>query len=346
VLADGRVECEVCPRRCRLGEGQRGFCFVRQNVGGALDLTTWGRSSGFAIDPIEKKPLNHVAAGGAVLSFGTAGCNLACRFCQNWQISTAREVDALVAEAGPETIAAAAVAAGARGVAYTYNDPVAFAEYAIDTAAACRERGLLNIAVSAGYICPEPREELFGAMDAANIDLKSFDERFYRTVTGGRLGAVLDTLRWLVREAGVWTEITTLLIPGHNDSDRELAELTAWIADELGPDVPLHFTAFHPTHRMRDVPRTPLATLRRARRIAQNAGLHHVYLGNVADAEGATTRCPGCGEGVVERDGHLVTAYRLTPDGRCAHCGQAVAGLWDPAVGGFDGRPRAIRLRR
>jgi pyruvate formate lyase activating enzyme len=311
-----------------LREGQRGFCFVRQNNGGAMELTTYGRSSGFAVDPIEKKPLYHFAPGASVLSFGTAGCNLACSFCQNWEISTARRMDALMDRAGPEQIAGAAADSGCRGVAYTYNDPIVFAEYAMDVAAACRERGLANVAVSAGYINPGAREEFFGAMDAANIDLKSFSDDFYRRLARGRLDPVLDTLRWLVRESGVWVEVTTLLIPGHNDSESELKALTGWIASELGPDVPLHFSAFHPAHRLRDVPRTPLATLRRARAIGREMGLRHVYTGNVRDLEGGATLCPDCGALAVARDGFAVTAHRLTAEGRCGDCGAPVAGRW------------------
>ncbi|MDR1808710.1 MAG: AmmeMemoRadiSam system radical SAM enzyme [Propionibacteriaceae bacterium] len=343
-VPDGRVECDLCPRHCRLREGQRGFCFVRQNSGGALDLTTYGRSSGFCVDPIEKKPLNHFYPGSAVLSFGTAGCNLACQFCQNWDISAARAMDRLMDAATPDEIAAAAAATGSRSVAYTYNDPVIFAEYAIDTAAACHARGLANVAVTAGYIEPAARQEFFAGMDAANVDLKSFNPDFYRRLTGGRLETVLDTLRYLVRETAVWTEITTLVIPGYNDSDAELGALAAWVAGELGSDVPLHFTAFHPDYRLRDVPRTPLATLRRARARALGEGLRYVYTGNVLDAAGATTTCPGCGASVIAREGYDVTLYRVTPDGTCAVCGGPIAGRFDAAPGGFGGRRVPVRL--
>jgi len=328
VTGDGRVECDLCPRHCRLREGQRGFCFVRQNVGGRLMSSTYGRSSGFCVDPIEKKPLYHFHPGSTVFSFGTAGCNLGCQFCQNWDISTARRMDRLMAEASPAEIARAAFGAGCRSVAYTYNDPVIFAEYALDTAAACRPLGLHNVAVTAGYIDPEPRVEFFAAMDAANVDLKSFDPGFYRRLTGGRLEVVLETLRHLVRATSVWTEITTLLIPGLNDSDREIGALAEWVAGELGPDVPLHFTAFHPDHRLRHVPGTPLSTLRQARDLARREGLRHVYTGNVIDAAGATTFCPGCGEAVVTRRGFAVTSHRLGPDGVCPDCGGRVAGRW------------------
>ena len=329
-LDDGRVQCTLCPRRCTLREGQRGFCFVRARVGDRMVLTTYGRSSGFALDPIEKKPLAHVLPGSTILSFGTAGCNLACRFCQNWEISTSRELDTLASQASPEALAQAATRVGAVGVAFTYNDPVVFAEYAIDTAAACHDAGLLAVAVSAGWIEPAPRRELFGAMDAANIDLKGFTEHFYRRTTGARLADVLDTLVD-VRAMGTWLELTTLLIPGRNDSAEELAAQCAWIVGELGSEVPLHFSAFHPAHRMRDVPRTPVATLLRARAIARDAGLEHVYLGNVRVPGGSTTHCSACGSVLVDRESYEVTGYRLTPHGTCPDCGRLLPGIWDPA---------------
>jgi pyruvate formate lyase activating enzyme len=301
---------------------------VRQNIGGALELTTYGRSSGFANDPVEKKPLYHFLPGSRVFSFGTAGCNLGCRFCQNWQISTARDMDLLMARASPEQIDQAAVAAGCEAVAYTYNDPIIFTEYAVDAAVAARGRGLKNIAVSAGYVTPAGAADLFGAMDAANIDLKSFDPVFYRRITGGRLEVVQETLRHLVHQTSVWTEVTTLVIPGLNDSEAEIDQLSGWIASELGPDVPLHLSAFHPAARMLDRPRTPLATLRRARRQARANGLRHVYLGNVQDAEGSTTFCPDCGAVLVVRDGYRVRRQGLTATGRCPDCGADIPGRW------------------
>lgn len=327
---DGRLRCDLCPRHCTLRDGQRGFCFVRVRRGDAIVLTTYGRSSGFALDPIEKKPLSHVLPGSTILSFGTAGCNLACKYCQNWEISTSRDIDTLAATATPTALAAVAQKEGAVGVAFTYNDPVIFAEYAIDTATACHEAGLMAVAVSAGWIEPGPRRELFGAVDAANIDLKGFTEEFYRRTTGARLGDILDTLVD-IRAMGTWLEVTTLLIPGFNDSDAELAALCAWMAAELGTEVPLHFTAFHPAHRMLDVPRTPMARLRRARAIAHDAGLAHVYLGNVRDNDAATVRCAGCGCALVEHEGYRLSAYRVTAHGTCPLCDRPVAGIWDPA---------------
>jgi pyruvate formate lyase activating enzyme len=327
LLPAGDVRCELCPRYCRLRAGRRGFCFVRQNNGGLLELTAYGHPSGLHADPVEKKPLFHFLPGSQVLSFGTAGCNLACEFCQNWELSTAQDFARMAVAAAPEEVARAAVQSGCASVAYTYNDPVVFAEYAIDTAAASRERGLANVAVTAGYINPEPRAEFFAAMDAANIDLKSFSPSFYRKLTGARLQPVLDTLEYVARETDVWLEVTTLLIPGYNDSDAELGELSAWIAGHLGPEVPLHFTAFHPAHRMRGVARTPAATLARARQIALSNGLEHVYTGNVRDPEGANTYCPGCGAMLIARDWHAVTANRLNA-GRCPDCGRQLAGVF------------------
>jgi len=341
---DGRVRCTLCPRLCTMGDGQRGFCFVRANDGGQLVLTTSGRSSGFCIDPIEKKPLHHFHPGTAALSFGTAGCNLACKFCQNWDISKARAFDRLQDSASPEAIADAAVETGCRSVAYTYNDPIIFAEYAIDTAVACHDRGVLNVAKTNGYISPGPRVDFFAPMDAANVDLKGFTDEFYVHLTGAHLRPVLDTLVYLAHETSVWLEVTTLVVPGANDSAAEIAELAGWVLRELGPDVPLHFSAFHPDYKMLDTPTTPLETLLRARTIAEDAGLHYVYVGNVSSADGETTRCPGCRRALIRRNWYDVTRYDLTPEGRCPQCGTAIAGRFDAVPGHFGSRRVPIRL--
>jgi len=339
-LADGRLQCDLCPRDCKLHDGQRGLCFVRERRGDAMVLATYGRSSGFAIDPIEKKPLNHFHPGSSVLSFGTAGCNLACKFCQNWDISKSRAMDRLQDEASPQRIAAAAQASGAASVAFTYNDPVIFAEYAMDTADACHALGIHTVAVTAGYIHPAPRRAFFDKMDAANVDLKAFTDRFYVEQTASHLAPVLDTLQHIVHDTRCWLEITTLLIPGLNDSTPELEAMTRWIVDHLGPDVPLHFSAFHPDHKLLDVPRTPGDTLTRARRIALDAGLRHVYTGNVHDTEGGRTSCPGCQAPLIERDWHAVLHYALDEAGACTHCGTAVAGRFDAGFAGRLGRRR------
>jgi pyruvate formate lyase activating enzyme len=346
LLPDGRMQCDLCPRDCKLHEGQRGLCFVRKREGDRMVLTTYGRSSGFCIDPIEKKPLNHFLPGTSILSFGTAGCNLACKFCQNWDISKSRETDTLMDAAQPEAIARAARDRGCSSVAFTYNDPVIFAEYAMDVADACRDIGIKSVAVTAGYISPEPRREFYAKMDAANVDLKAFTEDFYVKVCGARLAAVLETLKYLRHETGVWFEITTLLIPGSNDSDDEIDALTQWVASELGTDVPLHFTAFHPDWKMMDVPHTPVATLRRARAIGIRNGLRHVYTGNVYDPEGGRTFCTACGTALIERDGYRILHYRVTSDGRCARCGHALAGHFAEYRGSFGSRRIPVRLAR
>jgi pyruvate formate lyase activating enzyme len=334
---DGRIQCDLCPRDCRLKDGQRGLCFVRQREGDRMVLTTYGRSSGFAVDPIEKKPLNHFYPGTSVLSFGTAGCNLACKFCQNWDISKSREMERLADQASPEQIARAAKEAGCTSVAFTYNDPVIFAEYAMDVADACREIGIKAVAVTAGYMHPEPRRAFYAKMDAANVDLKAFTEDFYAKETASSLEPVKETLAYLVHETDVWTEITTLLIPGKNDSDRELGELSAWVASTLGPDVPLHFSAFHPDYRMTDIPRTPVETLHRARAIAKKEGLNHVYTGNVHDRAGDTTVCPSCAAEVIVRDWYEILESRLD-GGACGACGGKIAGRFGERIGRFGRR--------
>ena len=343
-LEDGRIQCDLCPRFCALREGQRGFCFARQCVGERIVLTTYGRSSGFCVDPIEKKPLHHFLPGTPVLSFGTAGCNLGCKFCQNWDISKSREFDRLADAASPAAIARAACNLGCASVAFTYNDPVIFLEYAVDVARACHELGVRTVAVSAGEICPEPREELFGHIDAANIDLKAFTERFYREICAGHLEPVLDTLRYLRHEAGVWIEITNLVIPGENDGDEEFDAMTRWVVDELGPDVPMHFTAFHPDWRMLDHRQTPIGTLKRAREIARSNGVRHVYMGNVHDPEGGATCCPGCGEVLVARTGYDITTYALDSRGRCPGCGATCAGRFGDRAGSWGSRRRPVRI--
>ncbi len=307
-------------------------------------LTTWGRSSGFCLDPIEKKPLAHFLPGTSVLSFGTAGCNLGCKFCQNHDISKAREWDVLADQATPGMIADAAAKNGARSVAFTYNDPVIFAEYAMDVADACRERGIKTVAVSAGYMHAEPRREFYAKMDAANIDLKGFTEDFYRKITLSHLAPVLDTLKYLKHETQVWFELTTLLIPGLNDSDAEIHELSAWVRENLGTDVPLHFSAFHPDFKMMDVPPTPPATLTRARRIALEEGLRHVYVGNVHDVEGDTTFCAGCRAPLLVRDWYEILEYRLGPGGECPSCGTKLAGVFEGAPGDFGRRRIPLRI--
>ncbi|MEZ5501387.1 MAG: AmmeMemoRadiSam system radical SAM enzyme [Halioglobus sp.] len=337
-LPDGQVQCDLCPRHCRLQEGQRGLCYVRQRLDGEVKLVSYGRSSGFCVDPIEKKPLNHFYPGSGVLSFGTAGCNLACKFCQNWDISKSRETDTLADAASPGQLARAARELDCRSVAFTYNDPIIFMEYALDVAAACRELDIRTVAVTAGYIDPAPRVEFFRGMDAANVDLKAFTDRFYYTVCGGRLEPVLDTLKYIRHETDTWLELTTLLIPGENDSPAELHAMTRWVVEHLGRDVPMHFTAFHPDWKMRDIERTPAATLTRAREIAMANGVRFAYTGNVHDPKGSSTWCPHCGELLIERDWHRLGHWGLDHRGNCAACGAVVPGR-------FDGVPQQAQTR-
>ncbi|MDH5785615.1 MAG: AmmeMemoRadiSam system radical SAM enzyme [Chromatiales bacterium] len=340
----GRVQCDLCPRDCKLKEGQRGLCFVRANVGGKIVLTSYGRSSGYCVDPIEKKPLNHFLPGTPVLSFGTAGCNLACKFCQNWDISKSRETDTLADAASPDLIASAAEELGCRSVAYTYNDPVIFHEYAIDVAKACRDKGIKSVAVTAGYVHEAPRREFYQWMDAANVDLKGFSEDFYHKLTGGHLQPVLDTLVYLKKETDVWVELTTLLIPGWNDSDEELEAMTRWVVKELGPEVPMHFTAFHPDYKMMDVPATPQATLTRAREIALKNGVYYAYTGNVHDKAGESTYCHSCGQRLIGRDWYVLSEWNLDAAGNCNRCGARCAGVFEERAGEWGSRRQPVRL--
>ena len=343
-LEDGRVRCDVCPRECKLHEGQRGLCFVRAAEGGEIVLTTWGRSSGYCIDPIEKKPLNHFLPGTPVLSFGTAGCNLACAFCQNHDVSKSREMDTLADRARPEIIAAAARELGCRSVAFTYNDPVIFLEYAVDVAEACHEAGVKTVAVTAGYISERPRVEFYRHMDAANVDLKAFTEDFYFKLTKAHLQPVLETLEYLKHETGVWFEITTLLIPGENDSPKEIETLSHWVVERLGPDVPLHFTAFHPDYRMLDKPRTPPETLARARRIALENGVRYAYVGNVHDVGRHSTYCHCCGSLLIERDWYRLGRWHLDARGKCLTCGTECAGVFEAKPGTWGAKRLPVRL--
>jgi pyruvate formate lyase activating enzyme len=343
-MADGRVRCDVCPRECTLKDGQRGLCFVRAAQGGEIVLTTWGRSSGFCIDPIEKKPLNHFLPGTPVLSFGTAGCNLSCDFCQNHDISKSRQMDTLADQARPEVIARAALESGCRSVAFTYNDPVIFHEYALDVAAACREAGLATVAVTAGYQNAPARAEFYKGIDAANIDLKAFTEAFYFKLTKAHLAPVLETIEYVARETNTWLELTTLLIPGENDSEAEIAALSEWVVEKLGPDVPLHFTAFHPDFKMLDKTATPHATVSMARRVAMAAGVNYAYVGNVHDLGRQSTYCPACGERVIGRDHYELSEWRLDATGGCTSCGQPIAGVFDGPPGAWGRRRLPVRL--
>ncbi|MGO8740474.1 AmmeMemoRadiSam system radical SAM enzyme [Rhodoblastus sp.] len=345
-IEDGRIQCDVCPRDCKLHEDQRGACFVRMRSGDEIVLTTYGRSSGFCIDPIEKKPLNHFYPGSSVFSFGTAGCNLACKFCQNSDISKTRDMDRLMDRASPQEIAEAAARHGCRSVAFTYNDPVIFLEYAMDVADACHARNIKTVAVSAGYMHDRARRDFYAKIDAANIDLKGFTDDFYFKLAAAHLQPVLDTLLYLKHETDVWLELTTLVVPGQNDSDEELTALSNWVARELGRDVPLHFSAFHPAHKMLDTPPTPPETLVRARQIAMKAGLDYVYLGNVHDKAGDTTFCPKCHAPLIVRDWYEIERHALAQGGFCPGCGAAIPGRFDAKIGNFGRRRIPVAIGR
>ncbi len=343
-LDDGRIQCDICPRACKLREGQQGLCFVRAREGDAVVLKTYGRSSGFCIDPVEKKPLNHFLPGTPILSFGTAGCNLACKFCQNWDMSKSREMDTLADSAMPEKLALTAQELGCRGIAYTYNDPVIFMEYAIDVAKECRKLDIKSIAVTAGYICEEPRKELYKYIDAANVDLKGFTEKFYLKICGAHLNDVLNTLVYLKHETDVWFEITTLLIPDENDSDKEIDEMTKWVINNLGPDIPMHFTAFHPDWKMLDKPHTPPSTLTRAREIAIANGIRYAYTGNVHDTAGSSTYCHHCGQRLIERDWYQLGEWNLDGQHCCNKCSTELPGLFEDHPGNWGPHRMGVRI--
>ncbi|MDD5226410.1 MAG: AmmeMemoRadiSam system radical SAM enzyme [Candidatus Omnitrophica bacterium] len=344
-LADKKVQCDLCPRHCVIAEGQSGYCTFRRCDGGDLVLLTYGYSSGFCIDPIEKKPLFHFLPGTPVLSFGTAGCNLGCKFCQNWVLSRMKIKSADLAKAAPAKIAQAAQLMACSGVAFTYNDPVIFHEFAVDTAKECRALGLKTIAVTAGYVSKEPREEFYEWMDAVNVDLKGFTEEFYKKYTDSALQPVLETLEYIKKKTSTWLEITALLIPGVNDSEYELRSMTEWIAKTLGPDVPLHLTAFFPSYQMLDHPPMPPEHLIRARKIALHSGLHHVYTGNIEDTQGQTTYCSNCGEKLIVRNGYEITGWALKEKGRCKSCGALCAGVFDEKHGNWGSKHLQIQLR-
>jgi pyruvate formate lyase activating enzyme len=344
---DGKLLCTLCPRFCRLNEGQAGFCFIRKRENDEIVSLGYGKTTGFAVDPVEKKPLNHFLPGTPILSFGTAGCNLGCKFCQNWDISKARLDDKRSADVTPEQVIDLAERQRCPSVAMTYNDPVIWAEYAIDIAKVARARGLRSVLVTAGYVTAEARPELYRDIDAANVDIKAFTDDFYHKVTFAHLAPVLDTLKWIKHETNVWLELTNLMIPGLNDDVAETRRLSEWVATELGLDVPLHFTAFHPDFKMLDRPRTPPSTLTRAREIARAVGLRYVYTGNVHDRDGGTTYCPTCHSPVIERDWFAIDPVGLRiADGKgaCAHCSTTIPGVYDRPVRSSDGRRRGLGL--
>ena len=325
---NNKILCTLCPRYCTIGHDQPGFCFIRQNLGGVLYTLGYGHPSGFAIDPIEKKPLNHFLPGSKVLSFGTAGCNLGCRFCQNWSVSKAKMDDYNSVDASPEDVVALAEKYKTPSIAYTYNDPTIFGEYVIDISRIAREEGIKSVMVTAGYIDNKARKDVYKYIDAANVDLKGFTERFYHKLTSSHLDDVLDTLRWLKNDTNIWLELTTLLIPGQNDSPEEIKNECDWILNNLGDSVPLHFTAFHPDFKMNETERTPEQTLIRSRKIALAAGIKYCYLGNVHNVEGQTTYCSGCSAELIKRDWHSVNFNQIS-NSRCPVCKMKIEGVFN-----------------
>lgn len=327
-LKDNKVQCTICPRNCKLIEGQKGFCQVRQNIQGNVILTSYGYNTGLAIDPIEKKPLYHFYPGSKVLSFGTLGCNMGCQFCQNWHISKSKEDPKKLNFTEPDKIAFLAKKLNCKSVAFTYNDPVIFFEYALETAKLCHEMGIKTVAVTAGYISPEPRKEFFAHMDAANVDLKGFSEDFYKRNCLAKLAPVLETIKYVKHETNCWLELTTLLIEGENDSNEELEKECAWIVENLGTDVPLHFSAFHPAYKFMNHPPTRLTTLLRAYDIAKKAGIKYVYTGNTLDIETSTTYCADCSNPIIKRDGFRILENNLEQD-NCKFCGEKCSGVFE-----------------
>jgi len=336
VFDDNRLQCDLCPHYCKLKEGQRGLCFVRARTNNQIVLTTYGLTSGLAIDPIEKKPLNHFLPGTSAFSFGTIGCNLSCLFCQNWDISKCRTMDRLSIPASPQTIAQQALQHGCKSVAFTYNEPNVFMEYAIDVAKECRKLGIKTISVTNGYICEAPRKEFYSYIDAARVDLKGFTDRFYQKIIGGKLQPVLDTLIYLNQQKNVWLEIITLLIPDENDGVEEIDKLTKWIVENLGSNVPLHFTAFHPSWKMLNKPSTSLEILKRSRDIALKNGLNYVYTGNIHYVEGSTTYCHNCKNPIIIRDDYKITLYKLDESALCMFCGTKCHGVFTGSVANFS----------
>jgi pyruvate formate lyase activating enzyme len=326
-VEDEKVLCTLCPRYCKIGKGQAGFCYIRQNFDGKLYTVGYGKPTGFAVDPVEKKPLFHFLPGTEILSFGTAGCNLGCKFCQNWSMSKAKIDDLSSLSASPEDVVSLAKKHKVPSIAFTYNDPTIFGEYVIDISKIAKEEGIKSVMVTAGYIDKDARKDVFKFIDAANVDLKAFTERFYFKITSSHLNDVLDTILWLKNETNVWIELTTLLIPGENDSAEELTQQCRWILENLGDSVPLHFTAFHPDFKMLDKERTPASTLIKAREIALKEGIKFCYVGNVHNNEGQTTYCPACNESLVRRNWHTVLKDNLR-SGKCYKCGNRIAGVF------------------
>ena len=328
ILPDGKVHCYLCPRHCHIGEGQSGFCFIRAPRGGKLYNLGYAHPAAIQVDPIEKKPLNHFLPGTTILSLGAAGCNMGCFFCQNWDISKSKADQVHSSYLEPETVVLAAIEHQCPSIAFTYNEPTIWGEYVIDTSRIAHAYGLKTVMVTNGYITREALFDVYEHVDAANVDLKAYTEDFYAKLTLSHLQPVLDTLKTLRHETNVWIEITNLIIPSLNDSQEETKELCGWMLENLGDDVPLHFTAFHPDFKLRNKPGTPPETLHRARQLARERGLKYVYEGNILSG-GADTMCPGCGRVLISRSWHRVSEVRVQPDGTCQHCGARISGHFE-----------------
>ena len=324
---DGKILCSLCPRYCKIADDQSGFCYIRKNESGKLYSYGYGRPTGFAVDPIEKKPLNHFLPRTDILSFGTAGCNLGCKFCQNWSMSKAKVDDINSTDASAEDVVNLAKKNNIPSIAYTYNDPIIFAEYVIDISRLARQESIKSVMVTNGYISDEARADVFEHIDAANVDLKAFSEQFYYKLTSAHLQPVLDTLVWLRNETNVWIELTTLLIPGENDSAEEIKQMCEWVLKNLGDSVPLHFTAFHPSSRMMDYPATPAQTLINARNNAIKQGIKYCYVGNIHNSEAQSTYCPNCNVTLIERNWHSISVNQMK-SGKCGQCGEDIEGRW------------------
>ena len=343
-LPDGKIQCDLCPRLCKLANEQSGFCTYRKREGSEISSLLYGFASGFCIDPIEKKPLFHFLPGSPTLSFGTLGCNLGCKFCQNWDVSRCQVKDAVVELVPPHEIARAARKMGCSSVAFTYNEPVVFHEYAVATAKECHKLGIRTVAVTAGYVSPEPREEFYSHMDAVNVDLKAFTDSFYREYTNAELQPVLETLEYIRKQTFTWLEITTLLIPGLNDSPHELEAMSKWIVETLGPEVPLHLTAFFPSYKMSDHPYMSPELLRRARKIVLRSGLRYVYTGNIRDPKSESTYCHSCKKILIGRNDYNFTDWNLSEEGACKNCGTVCPGVFEAKPGTWGSKRTQIKL--
>lgn len=325
-LPKNRVKCRLCPWECTVEPGDRGICQVRANRDGIYHSLVYGRVAAHHVDPIEKKPLFHFHPASTAFSVATAGCNVECKFCQNWELAQRKPEELNSVVMSPNKLARTAAGAGCVSLAYTYNEPTIFTEFMIDTAAESRSLGLRNVVISNGFINPAPLRDLCKVIDAYKVDLKSFRESYYADVVSGQLAPVLRSLE-ILKEEQVWTEIVYLIVPTLNDSDAEIRDMTKWVFQTLGPDVPVHFSRFYPQYKLRNLPPTPTSTLMRARKIGLDSGLHYVYLGNIPGNEGECTYCPACGEVVIGRTGYRVNTLALS-DGRCRHCGEVIPGVW------------------